>query len=176
MGDRTTLPTPTVKACRLRRYVVPVAVLAWLAGGPVLAQTGTAQVDRVIDGDTIRVRLDGARYTVRLTGVDTPETTHPARGVDPYGPEAAAYTTARLTGATVRRDLDPAGDDTDAYGRLVRYVVLANSKNFSATLLHRWLATAIRTFHYARQREFLQLEAQACAALRDTSGPVLPPV
>ena len=158
------LPTPTVKACRLRRYVVPGAVLAWLAGGPVLAQTGTAQVDRVIDGDTIRVRLDGARYTVSLTGVDTPETTHPARGVDPYGPEAAAYTTARLTGATVRRDRDPAGDDTDAYGRLLRYVVLANGKNFSATLLHRWLATAIRTFHYARQREFLQLEAQACAA------------
>ena len=29
-----------------------------------------AQVDRVIDGDTISVRLDGARYLVRLTGVD----------------------------------------------------------------------------------------------------------
>ena len=65
--------------------------------------------------------------------------------MDPYGQGAAAYTTARLTGATVRRDLDPAGDDTDAYGRLLRYVVLANGKNFSATLLHRGLATAIRT-------------------------------
>ena len=67
-------------------------------------------MDRVIDGDTISVRLDGDRFTVRLTGVDTPETTHPTRGVEPDGPDAADYTTARLTGATVRLDLDPAGE------------------------------------------------------------------
>ena len=46
-------------------------------------------VDRVIDGDTIRVRLDGARYTVRLTGIDTSETKHPTLGVQPFGPEAS---------------------------------------------------------------------------------------
>ena len=100
MGNRTTRPQAPLRACRIRRYVVPFAVLAWLTGGPVLAQTGTAQVDRVIDGDTIRGRRDGDRYTVRLTGVDTPETTHPTRGVEPDGPEAADNTTARLTGAT----------------------------------------------------------------------------
>ena len=72
MDHRTTRPHPAVRACRRRPYVVALAVLAGLAGAPVLAQTGTAQVDRVIDGDTIRVRLDGARDTVRLTGVDTP--------------------------------------------------------------------------------------------------------
>ena len=69
-------------------------------------------VDRVIDGDTIRVRLDGARYTVRLTGIDTSETKHPTLGVQPFGPEASAYTTTRLTGATVRLDLDPAAHTT----------------------------------------------------------------
>ena len=62
MGHRTTRPQAALRACRLRSYVAALAVLAWLAGAPVLAQTGTAQVDRVIDGDTIRVRLDGARY------------------------------------------------------------------------------------------------------------------
>ena len=134
MEHRTTRPHATLAACRLRRYVAPFAVLAWLAGGPALAQTGPAHVDRVIDGDTIRVRLDGARYTVSLTGGDTPETTHPTRGVEPDGPEAAAYTTARLTGATVRLDLDPAGDDQDAYGRILRYVVLASGEHFNATL------------------------------------------
>ena len=161
MGDRTTRPQPAVRACRLRPYVAPLAVLAWLAGAPVLAQTGPALVDRVIDGDTIRVRLDGARLTVRFTGVDTPETTHPSRGVEPHGPEAAADTTARLTGATVRLDRDPAGDDIDADGRLLRYVVLASGENFNATLIREGLATAIRAFPYSRQREFLQLEAQA---------------
>ena len=137
MDHRTTRPQPAVRACRIRRYVAPLAVLAGLAGAPVLAQTGPAQVDRVIDGDTIRVRLDGARDTVRLTGVDTPETTHPTRGVEPDGPEAAADTTARLTGATVRLDRDPAGDDQDADGRILRYVVLATGEHVNATLYRR---------------------------------------
>ena len=166
MDHRTTRPHPAVRACRIRRYVAPLAVLAWLAGAPVLAQTGPALVDRVIDGDTIRVRLDGARLTVRFTGVDTPETTHPSRGVEPHGPEAAAYTTARLTGATVRLDRDPAGDDQDADGRILRYVMLASGENLNATLFRDGYATAIRRFPYARQRECLQLEAQARRARR----------
>ena len=166
MGHRTTRPHAALRACRIRSYVAALAVLAGLAGAPALAQTGTAQVDRVIDGDTISVTLDGDRYTVRLTGVDTPETTHPTRGVEPDGPEAAAYTTARLTGATVRLIRDPAGDDHDAYGRLVRYVVLASGENVNATLIREGLATAIRAFPYSRQREFLQLEAQARRARR----------
>ena len=166
MDHRTTRPQPAVRACRLRPYVVALAVLAWLAGGPVLAQTGPAQVDRVIDGDTISVRLDGARCTVRLTGVDTPETTHPTRGVEPHGPEAAADTTARLTGTTVRLDRDPAGDDIDADGRLLRYVVFASGEHVNATLIREGFATAIRAFPYARHRECLQLEAQARRARR----------
>ena len=60
MADRTTRPHATLAACRIRRLVVvALAVLAWLALAPVLAQTGPAQVDRVIDGDTISVRRDG---------------------------------------------------------------------------------------------------------------------
>ena len=161
MGYRTTRPQATLRACRIRRYVAPLAVLAWLAGAPALAQTGTAQVDRVIDGDTISVRLDGDRDTVRFTGVDTPETTHPTRGVEPDGPEAADDTTARLTGATDRLDRDPAGDDQDAYGRILRYVMLASGEHVNATLIREGYARAIRTFPYSRQREFLQLEAQA---------------
>ena len=59
MEHRTTRPHTPVAACRIGRYVVPVATLAWLAGGPVFAQIGTAQVDRVIDGDTIRDQAVG---------------------------------------------------------------------------------------------------------------------
>ena len=44
-----------------------------------------AQVERVIDGDTIHVRVDGNRYTVRLIGVDTPETKHPTKAVQYFG-------------------------------------------------------------------------------------------
>ena len=59
MEHRTTRPQAPVAACRIWPYVVALAVLAWLAGGPVLAQTGPAQVDRVIDGDPISVHRDG---------------------------------------------------------------------------------------------------------------------
>ena len=148
MEHRTTRPQATLRACRIRRYSAPLAVLAWLAGAPVLAQTGTAHVDRVIDDDTISVRLDGDRYTVRLTGVDTPETTHPTRGVEPYGQDAA-------------------DDDQDAYGRILRYVILASGENVNATLIRDGYARAIRTFPYSRPREFLQLEAQARRARRE---------
>ena len=158
MEHRTTRPQAALGACRLRRSVV---ALAALATSPAAVQTGPAQVDRVIDGDTIRVRLDGDRFTVRLTGVDTPETRHPTRGVEPYGPEAADYARARLMGATVRLDLDPAGDSQDGDGRIVRYVMLASGENVNATLIRDGYARAIRTFPYSRQRECLQLEAQA---------------
>ena len=66
MGDRTTRPHTPLRACRIRRYVVALAVLAWLAGAPVLAQTGLAQVDRVIDGDTISVRPPARDAGARL--------------------------------------------------------------------------------------------------------------
>ena len=162
MGNRTTRPQAALRACRIRRIVVvALAVLTRLAGAPVLAQTGPAQVDRVIDGDTISVRLDGDRDTVRVTGVDTPETKHPTRGVEPYGPEAADYTTARLTGATVLLDLDPAGDAQDTDGRILRYVMLPTGEHVNATLIREGYARATGTFPYPRQRECLPLEAQA---------------
>ena len=133
MADRTTRPHIPLAACRIRRYVVALAVLAWLAVAPVLAQTGPAQVDRVIDGDTITVRRDGVRDNVRLTGVNTPETRPPTQGVEPYGPQAGAYTTARLTGATVRLVRDPADDQQDGDGRIRRHVILASGVNGNAT-------------------------------------------
>ena len=164
MGYATNRHADGVKAVRFVPLVL-VALLSCASAAP--HTTGAAQVERVIDGDTISVRLaDGARATVRLTGVDTPETRHPTRGVEPGGPEASAYTTRRLTGATVRLDLDPAGDDIDAYGRILRYVVLATGDNFNATLVRDGYGTAIRAFPYSRQREFLALEAQARRARR----------
>ena len=83
MEYRTTRPHATLAACRIRRYVVALAVLARLAGAPVLAQTGRAQVDRVIDGDTISVRRDGARVTVVHVHSSTPRRAPRAGGDGP---------------------------------------------------------------------------------------------
>ena len=48
----------------------------------------SARVERVIDGDTIHVRVEGKSRTVRLIGVDTPETVHPTKAVQYFGQEA----------------------------------------------------------------------------------------
>ncbi len=94
----------------------------------------TARVERVIDGDTIQVRFEGNSYTVRLIGVDTPETKHPTQTVEYFGREASAFTKAHLEGKTVALVRDRTGDTADRYGRWLRYVYL-DGDNFNARLI-----------------------------------------
>ena len=76
-----------------------------------------ALVSRVIDGDTIELE-NGER--VRYLGIDTPETVHPSKPVECYGPEASERNKELVEGkiVTLMRD----GPDTDQYDRLLRYV------------------------------------------------------
>ena len=120
----------------------------------------TARVERVIDGDTIRARFEGKSYTVRLIGVDTPETKHPTKTVQYFGREASAFTKAHLEGKTVTLARDRTGDTVDRYGRLLRYVYL-NGDNFNARLIREGYAHAYRRFPFSKQTEFIQLEDQA---------------
>ena len=76
----------------------------------------SAYVHRVIDGDTIHVQVEGKRYTVRLIGVDTPETKHPTRAVQYFGREASAFTKAALEGKKVMLQKDRTGDTVDRAG------------------------------------------------------------
>lgn len=94
----------------------------------------TGTVVRTIDGDTIDVRLGRRVQRVRLIGVDTPETHDPRRPVGCYGPEAAAFTAAVLTGATVTLEDDV--ERTDPYGRRLAYVHVGGVR-FNDLLLAR---------------------------------------
>lgn len=88
------------------------------------ALPANAIVDHVVDGDTVVVTVDDRTETVRLIGIDTPETVKPDAPVECYGPEAAARTHALLPdGTDVRlvRDAEP----RDVYGRLLAYVYRA---------------------------------------------------
>ena len=90
------------------------------------------------DGDTVVVVLqDGTRETVRILGVDTPETHHPTKGVECFGPEAAAYTEHRLNGQIVR--LEPDVEARDLYGRRLAHVIV-DGHRFSEELLRRGFA------------------------------------
>ena len=92
----------------------------------VLTRPGTAlgpyQVVHVIDGDTINVRIGDKTVTVRLIGIDTPETKKPDTPVQCYGPEAAAHTTSLVDQRQVWLEDDPSQGLLDKYGRRLSYV------------------------------------------------------
>ncbi|SFD61495.1 micrococcal nuclease [Bacillus sp. 491mf] len=81
-----------------------------------------ATVMKNIDGDTLKVKLEnGKEETVRFLLVDTPETKHPRLGVQPFGPEASAFTKKYASeGKKVQLELDVS--DREKYGRLLVYV------------------------------------------------------
>src|SRR6056297_3541191 len=80
-----------------------------------------ALVVKNIDGDTIKVRINGTEETIRMIGVVTPETVHPSKPVEFYGKEASNFTKALCpTGSTVYLTYD--WDPRDKYDRLLAYV------------------------------------------------------
>ena len=97
-----------------------------------------AAVISVVDGDTIKVKLDnGNEERVRMTLVDTPETKHPDMAIQPLGEEAAAFTESHLAGKNVKMELDV--QERDQYGRLLAYVWLGEQL-FNQLLVERGLA------------------------------------
>ena len=53
------------------------------------SDTSAYTVTHIVDGDTIVVLIEGDKTTIRLQGVDTPETKHPNKPVQAYGKEAS---------------------------------------------------------------------------------------
>lgn len=90
---------------------------------------GTATVTRLIDGDTLVLRVGGRDERVRLIGIDTPETKDLRRPVQCYGKEASALLAALLPpGTAVRVERD--AEARDRYGRLLLYVWRADDGLF----------------------------------------------
>lgn len=81
-----------------------------------------ALVLNVVDGDTIKVSLQGMEKTVRFVGMDTPETVDPRRPVGCFGKEASNETKSLLFGKVVILQKDVS--DKDKYDRLLRYIYL----------------------------------------------------
>jgi micrococcal nuclease len=108
-----------------------VAVLAVLIAGPGAGPfgppgdegggPGSGRVVRVVDGDTLVADIDGTQESVRLIGIDTPETVAPNRPVECYGAEASHRLGELLppgTAIRLERDVEP----RDPYDRLLAYV------------------------------------------------------
>lgn len=117
---------------------------------------------RVVDGDTIVVRLASGEEKVRLIGVDTPESVKPNTPVECYGKEATARTNELLPPGTVVR-LERDKEARDRYDRLLAYVSRASDGlSVEATLLREGYAAplAIKP-NTARQDEYAAMAAVA---------------
>jgi micrococcal nuclease len=107
------------------------AAAAGCGGGDAPASAAAAaegRVVRVVDGDTVIVRLDGEARRVRLLGVDAPESVTPDRPVECWGPQAAAAARRLMPeGAAVTVATDPSQGDEDRYGRLLAEVTVGDA-------------------------------------------------
>lgn len=83
----------------------------------------TVMFSSCVDGDTIKVTLEGEVRTVRLLAVDTPESVHPTKGVEYYGKEASEYTCNLVTNAKkIELEYDDNSAKEDKYNRLLAWV------------------------------------------------------
>ena len=156
----------------LRHAVVPVAVLLAAAACAVgemqserePAPPGMARVVRPVDGDTIVVDIDGAEESVRLIGIDTPESVAQDRPVECFGPEAKERTAELLPAGTVVR-LERDVEARDRYERLLAYVHLDSDDTFvNRLLVEEGFAESIAyPPNTTRQGELDQAEAEARA-------------
>jgi micrococcal nuclease len=132
--------------------------------GPDASGRLAGRVVRAVDGDTLEVRLDGGEIvTVRVIGVDTPETVKPDTPVQCFGPQASAFEHAHTEGRRVR--LLVGVEPRDVYGRLLAYVWVLGPPRprfLEVELLRRGLARTL-TFHpndrYAPRFEALERNA-----------------
>jgi micrococcal nuclease len=119
------------------------------------------RITRVVDGDTVDVTRAGRTLTIRLIGIDTPETVHPTEPVECFGPEATEFATRRLLGEPATLEFDPSQGRLDYYGRTLAYVWTGDSL-FNRDAVRRGYAleyTYDTTYRW--QREFQRAEASA---------------
>lgn len=137
-----------------------------LAKGPV--STGW-RVSRIVDGDTVDVSKGRRTLTLRLIGIDTPETVHPTEPIECFGPEATAFATRRLLGERAALEYDRSQGRLDYYDRTLAYVWTTDGepRQFNRDVVRRGYALEY-TYDdpYLWQREFQHAQSAAVAQRR----------
>jgi micrococcal nuclease len=168
----------------LRGRCVVVCALGLLLAGRTVAQdeapptpvfdfTGrpALNVVRVVDGDTIVVRDGESDRTVRLIGVDTPETVDPRRPVQAFGREASTFTANLLKGERVWLRSDGDRPRTDRYGRALAYVFRYPEGLFvNLEIVRQGYGLAYTVFPFEYKKLFLYYERGAREAGKGVWG------
>jgi micrococcal nuclease len=148
-----------VHATAVVAVLVVASVLGWWFGEQRRAADTQYRVVQVLDGDTVVVGRGDVRDTIRLLGIDTPETHHPTKPVQCYGPEASDYTTTRLQGQLVRLEDDV--ETHDVYGRHLAYVYLDGERFEDELLTKGYARLLVIEPNHAHARDMLREELDA---------------
>lgn len=137
--------------------LLALAVLAGAAGAEPPSLEGV--VVKVVDGDTIHVRVGDRVEKVRYIGVNTPEIDRPGKSGQPGGQEAREVNRSLVAGRQVRLELDVS--PRDQYGRLLAYVWVGRTM-VNAELVDRGVAQVMTVPPNVRYQElFLRLQRDA---------------
>ena len=125
------------------------------------AERDVASVKKVVDGDTVILRLHGAEEKARLLGVDTPEKNHPFRSVQYFSYEASEFLRKLCEGKKVFIEYDR--ERRDLYGRLLVYLFLEDGRQVNAEIIREGYGFVYAKYPFQRQEEFKKYEAEARA-------------
>jgi micrococcal nuclease len=132
----------------------PATSKAPTAAGVLVAVAG------IVDGDTIKVRLNGTTERVRVIGIDTPE----LASRDCYAQQASSKMQSLVQSKQVRLVADPTQADRDRYGRLLRHVRLTDGRSVAQLLIAGGYGEEYTYSRaYAGQAAYRQAEATARA-------------
>jgi micrococcal nuclease len=161
-----------MKLFRYIKTLIAVSLLSVQIVAPVAsAQTQVielppgedATVTRVIDGDTVEVRIANERFSLRYIGVDSAEINR--KPLQCFAKEAQAFNRQLVLNKPVRLEKDI--NETDKFGRLLRYVYLQDGRMVNAELVKSGYAQAITyppDVKYAEQFAALQTQARETGA------------
>jgi micrococcal nuclease len=150
-----------------------LVAIALAAAGPAAGNPAPLAervlVTDVVDGDTIKVLRGRRQETVRLIGVDTPETGRPGTPVQFYGPEASLFTRRALIEKRALLTFEPperAGGSRDKYQRTLAYVFTDDGSNFNLALIEQGFGRAYTRYPFRYKQMFKKAERAARAAGR----------
>lgn len=121
-------------------------------------------VIEVVDGDTLKINMGDTAETLRLIGIDTPETVDPRKPVQCFGVEASNRAKDLVLGQKIRVEADSTQDTRDKYGRLLVYVYRDDGLFFNRAMVadgYAYEYTYDKAYKYQAEFRAAQLAAQS---------------
>ncbi len=140
-------------------------IQAWSGGEVAIDPARYYKVTYVVDGDTFKASVNGREITVRVLGINTPETVDPRKPVECYGPEASVEGKLLLAGRSVELKLNPDREHRDKYGRYLLYVYRDDGLFYNEHMIAEGFAREYTVGSaYSFQGEFRKAETAAKTA------------